>query len=119
MFIERFGAPLLISFVKAKNMKAAREGMKNIITQTAFTLEKEDKIEMMEPKKEGKVFNMMISYCDDNISKGILQSMLFGSQSEGSSSDADVDFKLFEFRIKFIQRKLQSITRALIKKEIE
>jgi len=119
MFVERFGAPLLISFVRAKNMDKARERMKNVIIETSLAMEKDDKIEMMEPKKEGKVFNMMISYCDNNISKGLLRSLLLGSKTEESRSDSDVDFRLFEFRIEFIQRKLQNLTRALIKKEID
>ena len=119
MFIERFGAPLLITFVKAKNMKSARDGLKNIITQTSFALEKDDKVEMMEPKKEGKVFSMMISYCDTNIAKGLLHTELMGSSTDDSKSNAEVYYKLLGFRTEYIQRKLQNLTRALIKKEVD
>jgi len=120
MFIERFGAPLLVAFVKAKNMKAARDGLKNIITQTSFTLEKDDKMEIVEPKKEGEAFNNMIKYCDGEITKGLLMPTLMIETGEGGSKAlGDIQFKLFEYRIMFIQRKLQNLMRALIKKEVD
>ena len=121
MFIERFGAPLLIAFVKAKNMKAAREALKNIITQTSFSMEQDDKVEMLEPKKEGEVFKMMINYCDNQITKGLLvPQLLYGDvESGGSRSLGDIHFRLFEFRISYIRRKIQNLTRALIKKKID
>lgn len=120
MFVERFGAPLLIAFVKAKNMKSARDGLKNIITETSFTLEKDDKMEIVEPKKEGEAFKMMISYCDNEITKGMLMpTSVFGDVEGGSKSLGELHFKFFEYRVEFIQRKLQNLTRALIKKMID
>lgn len=121
MFVERFGAPLLIAFVKSKNMKAARDGLKTIVTETGFALEQEDKLEIVEPKKEGQVFTMMINYCDNEITKGLLvPTLLLGSSDEGGSKSlGDMHFKLFEYRVQFIQRKLQNLMRALIKKMID
>jgi SPP1 gp7 family putative phage head morphogenesis protein len=120
MFVERFGAPVLISFVKAKNMKAARDALKSILTNSSFSMEQEDKVEMLEPKKEGAVFETMIKYCDNEITKGLLvPTLLLGSESEGAKSLGDIHFQLFEYRVRFIQRKLQNITRAFIKKEID
>ena len=119
MFVERFGAPVLVSFVKAKNMKAARDALKTILTDTSYSMEQEDKVEMLEPKKEGKVFESMITYCDNNITKGlIVPTLLLGTEAEGSKALGDVHFKLFEYRVTYIQRKLQNLARALIKKEI-
>jgi SPP1 gp7 family putative phage head morphogenesis protein len=121
MFIERFGAPLLIAFVKAKNMKAARESLKNILTSSSFSMEQDDKIEMLEPQKEGQAFESMINYCDNEITKGlIVPSLLLGSTDQtGSSNLGEIHFKLFEYRIDFIQRKLQNLMRAFIKKQID
>ena len=120
IFIERFGAPLLIAFVKAKNMKAARAGLKNIISDTSFTLEKDDKLEIVEPKKEGEVFNMMIRYCDNEITKGLLMpTLLMDAEGGGSKSLGDIHYRMFEYRVEFIQRKLQNLVRALIKKELD
>jgi len=120
IFIERFGAPLLIAFVKAKNMKKAREGLKNIITDTSFTLEKDDKLEIVEPKKEGEVFNIMIRYCDNEITKGLLMpTTLMDSEGGGSKSLGDIHYRMFEYRVVTIQRKLQNIVRAFSKKEVD
>lgn len=120
MFVERFGAPLLIAFVKAKNMKAARDGLKNIITETSFALEKDDKLEIVEPEKEGNVFKMMISYCDNEITKGLLlPTLVLGDVEAGSKSLGEIQFKFFEFRAQFVQRKLENLIRALIKKLID
>jgi SPP1 gp7 family putative phage head morphogenesis protein len=121
MFIERFGAPMLIAFVKAKNMKAARDSLKNILTSSSYSMEQDDKIQMLEPEKEGQAFETMINYCDNEITKGLLvPSLLLGASSEdGSKSLGDIHFKLFEYRIDFIQRKLQNLMRAFIKKQID
>lgn len=120
MFVERFGAPLLIAFVKAKNMKKARDGLKNIVSDTSFALEEKDKLEIVEPKKEGEVFKMMISYCDNEITKGLLMPVsVFGDVEGGGKGLGDLHFKFFEYRIEFIQRKLQNLMRALIKKLID
>jgi len=120
MFVERFGAPLLIAFVKAKNMKAARDGLKNIITQTSFTLETDDKLEIVEPEKEGDVFKMMITYCDNEITKGLLlPTLVLGDVESGAKSLGEIQFKFFEFRVQFVQRKLENLIRALTKKLID
>ena len=121
IFVERFGAPLLIAFVRAKNMKTARDSLKNIITQTSFAMEKDDKVEMQEPEKEGDVFKKMITYCDNQITKGLLvPQLLYGEvESGGAGRLGDIHLKLFETRVSYIQRKIQNLTRALIKKEID
>lgn len=121
MFVERFGAPLLIAFVKAKNMKTARDSLKNIITQTSFAMEKDDKIDMLEPKKEGEAFKMMITYCDNQITKGLLvPQLLYGEiDNGGSGSLGNIHLSLFEVRVNYIRRKMENLMRALIKKEID
>lgn len=119
IFIERFGAPLLIGFVRAKNMDAAREGLKKIITDTAFAMERDDKLEIIEPKKEGDTFKSFIQYCDAEITKGLLvPTLLMDVGEKGSKSLGDVHFKLFEYRIQYIQRKIQNLVSALVKKLI-
>lgn len=121
IYIERFGAPLLIAFVRAKNMGNAKKAMKNIITDTSFTMEHQDKVEMFEPHGEGQTFRMMIDYCDSQITKGLLVPtlMLGGDNEKGSGSLGEVQYRMFEYRVNYIRRKLENLMSALIKKVID
>jgi len=121
VFTERFGAPLLVAFVKAKSMNAARGALKEIITKTSFSMEREDKLELIEPKGSGESFKNFIDYADAQITKGLLVPTLIADSSESDAGSAlsELHFKMLEYRVQYIQRKLANLARALIKKILD